>query len=124
MRRRQNASGSAPGSPAPATGSYLRLAWTDSPGPSPEGAWEDLSQSFGASHDNYDEIRIDPTTFKGFDAAEWEYTYSEAGADLHAVDLGFVTGDYGFALNFQTDEAAWDDSQDTFDAFKASFGAP
>jgi len=108
----------------PATGSYLRLAWTDSPGPSPEGAWEDLSQSFGASHDNYDEIRIDPTTFKGFDAAEWEYTYSEAGADLHAVDLGFVTGDYGFALNFQTDEAGWSSSQDTFDAFKASFEAP
>lgn len=105
----------------PDTGGYLRLDWTDSPGPDPAAAWEDLSDSFGASHENYQEVRIDPVSFKGYDAAEWEFTYSESGADLHAVDLGFVTGDYGFALNFQTREADWQAHQDIFEAFKSSF---
>lgn len=105
----------------PLSGTYLRVGWTDTPGPSPEGAWEELSNSFGASHTDYDEIRIDPTRFKGYDAAEWEYTYSEGGAQLHAIDLGFVTGDLGFALNLQTHEEDWDTSRKLWRTLKASF---
>jgi eukaryotic-like serine/threonine-protein kinase len=108
----------------PASSTYLRLDWTDTPGDDPAAAWEDLSDSFGASHDAYTEIRIDPTTFKGYDAAEWEFTYSEGGADLHAIDLGFVTGEYGFALNFQTAEQDWDSSQTHFERLKAAFTPP
>ena len=105
----------------PVSGTYLRVGWTDTPGPSPEGAWEELSESFGATHADYDEIRIDPTTFKGYGAAEWEDTYSEEGVQLHAVDLGFVTGDLGFALNFQTREEGWEASQSLWRTLKASF---
>lgn len=108
----------------PRTRSYLRIDWTDTPGPSPQGAWEAQSASFGSRHDQYDEIRIDPTSYKGFDAAVWEYTYSAGGARLHAVNLGFVTGTHGFALNFQTHEQRWDGSQELFEAFKASFRVP
>jgi hypothetical protein len=108
----------------PRTRSYLRIDWTDTPGPSPEGAWEAQSRSFGSRHGRYDEIRIDPTSYKGFDAAVWEYAYSAGGARLHAVNLGFVTGTHGFALNFQTHEQRWDGSQDLFEAFKASFRVP
>ncbi|CAN5161978.1 hypothetical protein BH20ACT22_BH20ACT22_04980 [soil metagenome] len=105
----------------PVSGTYLRVGWTDTPGPSPEGAWKELSDSFGATHADYDEIRIDPTTFKGYDAAEWEYSYSEEGVQLHAINLGFVTGDLGFALNFQTREEDWDASKRLWRTLKASF---
>ena len=108
----------------PSTGTYLRVDWTDTPGPSPEGAWESLSQSFGARHEAYEEIRIEPTTFKGLDAAIWEYAYSARGARLHAVNLGMVTDRHGFALNFQTSEDRWEASQSQFEAFKASFQVP
>jgi hypothetical protein len=104
----------------PGTGTYLRVDWTDKPGPSPEGAWESLSRSFGARHEAYQEIRIEPTTYKGFDAALWEYAYTSGGARLHAVNLGMVTGRYGFALNFQAAESRWAE----FEAFKASFQVP
>ena len=106
---------------APGTGAYLRVDWTDTPGPSPEGAWEQQSKRFAATHQGYQEIRIEPTTYKGYDAAIWEYAYSAGGTRLHGVDLGFVTGRYGFALNFQTPEPIWQDSQPTFEAFKAGF---
>ncbi|CAN5640550.1 hypothetical protein BH24ACT26_BH24ACT26_10350 [soil metagenome] len=108
----------------PETGSYMRVDWTDTPGDDPQQAWEDFAPEFAANHDNYVEIGITPTTFQGFDASLWEFTYSDGGTDLHAVDLGFVTGDYGFALNFQTRAENWASSQDIFEAFKASFEAP
>jgi hypothetical protein len=108
----------------PATGSYLRVDWTDRPGDSPEGDWQRLSRSFGARHQGYRELRIEPVTYKGYRAAIWEYSYSSGGARLHAVDLGMVTGRYGFALNFQTPEAIWEQSQPTFESFKAAFQPP
>lgn len=108
----------------PDTGAYLRVDWTDEPGPSPEGAWRAQAARFAATHEGYQEIRIEPTTYKGFDAAIWEFTYSSGGTRLHALDLGFVTGPYGFALYFQSSEELWAGLQPTFEAFKAGFRPP
>jgi serine/threonine protein kinase len=100
----------------PSSSTYLRLDWTDTPGDSPAGAWRSLEQSFEASHEGYSRIGITPTTFKGMDAATWEFTYVDGGVTLHAIDLGFVTTDdsYGFALNFQTLEEDWEGAQPRF----------
>ena len=109
----------------PQSGTYLRVDWGDDPGPSPVGAWRTLEQSFSASHDNYQRVRLVPTTYKGYDAAIWEFTFTEGGADLHALDLGFVIGDeYGFALFFQTAAEDWEGSQDLFEQLQASFQPP
>ncbi|HVL28801.1 MAG TPA: hypothetical protein VM390_11680, partial [Acidimicrobiales bacterium] len=108
----------------PATGAYLRVDYTTSPGPSAEQAWLDLEPRFAAAHAGYRRIRIEPTTYQGYPAAIWEFTYTDGGAPLRAVDLGFVTGPYGFALNFQTPARLWDPMQDQFEAFKASFRPP
>ncbi len=105
----------------PGSSTYLRVDWTDQPGESPVAAWETYSQTFAAQHENYEEIRIEDTTYSGYDAAEWEFTYTDGGADLHALNLGFVTGEYGFALFFQTRAGDWDSSQPLFEAFKGSF---
>jgi hypothetical protein len=108
----------------PASGAYLRVDHQQPPGPSPAGAWQALEPQFAAQYPSYQRIQITPTTFQGHQAAIWEYTYSDGGADLHAVDLGFVTGNYGFALNFQTHAPDWGSMQSTFDRFKSSFKAP
>ncbi len=105
----------------PRTGSYLRIDWTDTPGPSPVAAWQDFSKTFASRQQDYREVRIEPTTYKGADAAIWEYTYSSRGGRLHAVNLGMVTGKYGFALNFQSSEELWQGSQGLFETFKAAF---
>jgi serine/threonine protein kinase len=108
----------------PDSGAYLRVDHVQPPGPSPEGAWTDLEKSFAAENANYHRIRIDPTTYSGYRAAIWEFTYSAGGADLHVADLGFVTPRYGFALYFQARTADWDRLQPTLQAFKDSFKAP
>ena len=108
----------------PATGAYLRVDHIEPPGPSPEGAWFELEKSFAAENDNYERIRIEPTTYNGYRAGIWEFTYTSGGAQLHVVDLGFITPRYGFALYFQTRAGDWDRMQPTFQAFKDSFKAP
>ncbi|HVF14588.1 MAG TPA: protein kinase [Acidimicrobiales bacterium] len=108
----------------PATGAYLRVDHVEPPGPSPEGAWFEFEPRFAADHPGYERIRIEPTTYAGFPAAAWEYTYGGGGFRLRAVNLGFVTDRYGFALNFQTPGAEWDRLRPAFEAFKASFRAP
>jgi len=108
----------------PETGAYLRVDHIQPPGPSPEGAWVDLERSFSAENANYRRIRIDPTTYAGYRAAIWEFTYSSGGTDLRVADLGFVTARYGFALYFQARSADWERLQPTLQAFKDSFRAP
>ena len=68
--------------------------------------WRQEAATFGASHAGYHEFGIQAVQYKSFPAATWEYGYDESGAHLHAIDLGMVTGKYGFALNFQTPEGA------------------
>ncbi|HEX2294712.1 MAG TPA: serine/threonine-protein kinase [Actinomycetota bacterium] len=105
----------------PETGAYLRMDWTPAPGDDPVAAWESQSASFATRHDGYEELRIDETTFQGFPAAEWEYTYVDGGAELHAINIGVVTDTYGYALNFQTPAGDWEESQALFEAIKESF---
>ena len=111
----------------PETGSYLRIDYTETPGPDAVAAAEAQSDSFGASHDCYEELAMEPTSMSGSDnAVLWEYSYCEGGANLHAYNLQFVLPDesYGFALNFQTHEEDWEASQGLWEAFKSSFVPP
>ena len=109
----------------PASGAYLRIDWTDQPGPSAVGAWEDYEPDFASQHSGYERIALEPTTFQGFEAAHWEFTWEEGGTTVHAVDLGFIVGDdYGFALNFVAPDAEWDDYQDEFAIFQETYAPP
>jgi hypothetical protein len=104
----------------PGTGRYLRVGWTATPGDDPVATWRGVSEAFGRSHGGYREVRVEPATYRGYPAALWEYTWRD-GSDLHAVDLGFVAGGRGYALNFQTREPDWARSQALFEQLKAAF---
>ena len=109
----------------PASGAYLRLDWTDNPGPSALGAWEEQEASFASDHAGYEQLALEPTTYRGYDAALWEFTWEEDGTTIHAVDLGFVVDDdYGYALNFVAPEEQWADFQDEFATFQETFEPP
>ena len=126
--RRTDRSGNRTDFTDPSTGTYLRVDWTDEPNESAQADWERQSKSFGASHDGYEELSIEPTTFAGSDNASlWEYRYQDGGATLHAYNLGFVVGGddgYGFALNLQSREEQWTAVQPVWEQLKAGFRPP
>jgi eukaryotic-like serine/threonine-protein kinase len=104
----------------PATGAYMRVAWRSPPDPAgAQGAWEQYEPVFADRHasEGYELVGIEEYPYRNYDAALWEYTYG----GNHAVNLGFVVGDYGYAMNFQTPAESWDSYQDEFEAFKETF---
>jgi len=105
-------------------GTYLRIDHAEPPAPSQEAAWLEQEKTFSERARNYSRIQIAPTTFQTFPGAIWEFTYSDRDVALHSLDIGFSTGRYGFALNFQTHAEDWTALQPVFEAFKAEFRAP
>lgn len=108
----------------PGTGRYLRVQYTTEPGPDAMERIEDsIEPSFASEHGDYERVQLTPTSFAGTDnAALWEYTYE----GQHAYNLQFVTadGEYGFALNLQSPEDRWEESQDLWETFKSTFELP
>lgn len=108
----------------PGSRRYLRVDYTDSPGEDAYGHIEDsLEPSFASRYGDYERVQLTETSFAGSDnAALWEYTYR----GQRAYNLQFVTADgkYGFALNFQTPEGEWEDSQALWETFKETFELP
>jgi serine/threonine protein kinase len=101
---------------------YLQVDTTSSPGPSAKGAWENQERSFRASHSGYRRIRLETVDWRGYDdVADWEFTYTEGGATLHALDRGAVVGDHGYGLFFQTHAGDWTASQGMLSSFLETF---
>jgi hypothetical protein len=100
-------------------GDYLRVGSVTpaSNGGDPVAAWEEQEKGFRQRHPDYQRITIEPTDYRSYDAAIWEYTFEGE----HADNLGFVIGDTGYALNFVTAASRWDDSADIHDAYRAAF---
>ena len=106
----------------PGTGTYLRVDWTANAGPSALEAWNHLADGFKAKHAGYQQLRLEPTHFAGSsNAATWEFTYTDQGAALHAIDIGFVSGSKGYAFNFQTHADRWDAAQPLMKQLEAGF---
>jgi hypothetical protein len=105
----------------PGTGRYLRVGFTDTPGDDAKAAWESGARAFAQSHGGYEQLRIEETDYRGYDtAAVWEYRWRDTNL-LHAINLGFVTGGKGYALNFQTREPQWEESQALWEGMKDRF---
>jgi serine/threonine protein kinase len=105
----------------PATGSFLRIEWTASPGDDAAQAWRDLAASFASRDDSYQEIGIGPAEYRDYAAALWEFRHRSDGTLQHTGNLGFVTAGRGYALMLRTPEDLWDESQVVFDQFKQAF---
>ena len=104
----------------PATGAFLRVEWTDQPGPDVAADWRNQAANFAAGNANYDEIGIAPVEYRDYDAALWEFRHG-SGETLHTGNLGMVTNGKGFALMFRTPESQWEALQPVFEQFKQAF---
>jgi eukaryotic-like serine/threonine-protein kinase len=105
----------------PGTGTYLLVEWTPDPKPDPVADWQEQSEYFGNRHEGYDELRIEPYSYRDYNAALWEFRYRDGGTLLHTGNLGFVAEGRGYALYFQTRDQNWDAGQGTFARFREAF---
>lgn len=106
----------------PAGGRYMLVDPRMAAVPSAVKAWDSQESAFAAGHLDYARIALRPATVDGAkDAADWEFTYVDQGAALHALDRAVVVDGHTYALFFQTHTDAWDGSQGLMRRLFATF---
>jgi hypothetical protein len=87
-------------------GQKLLVAWTSTPKGDPVADWK--SQERYMTRSQYDRVRIAKVNYRGWLAADWEFTYVEGGTKYRTIDRGFVVNDHlGYALMYTAKAANW-----------------
>ncbi|MFD8300365.1 protein kinase domain-containing protein [Streptomyces bauhiniae] len=103
-------------------GQKLLVAWTSTPKSDPVKDWENQERYMVRSQ--YDRIRIAKVDYRGWNTADWEFTYVDGGTKYRSIDRGFVVNDHlGHALMYTAKSAGWDDAlrEDTWKTLTTSF---
>ncbi|MET8167041.1 serine/threonine-protein kinase [Streptomyces sp. NPDC005329] len=87
-------------------GQKLLVAWTTTPKDDPVADWK--NQELGMRRTQYKKIRIEQVDYRGWNTADWEFTYTDGGTAYRTIDRGFVVNDsLGYALMYTAKSAAW-----------------
>ncbi|MFL5996620.1 MAG: serine/threonine-protein kinase [Streptomyces sp.] len=103
-------------------GQKLLIAWTTTPKGDPVADWENQEQ--GMRRSQYTKIRIEKVGYRGWNAADWEFTYVDSGTKYRTIDRGFVVnGHLGYALMYTAKAANWgtDLRKDTWHTLARAF---
>jgi hypothetical protein len=103
--------GFATGSGFAGTGDPRRLLVdvTKKPGTDPVAAWQDLEAGVKDTIQGYQRIGdIRPVAYRGWKAADWEWTFDFNGIRYRTLDRGFVVdGSHGYAIKWSVPESEW-----------------
>ncbi|WP_306186470.1 serine/threonine-protein kinase [Streptomyces sp. MK5] len=87
-------------------GQRLLVAWTSEPKDDPVADWK--RQEGDMMRPEYHRIRIEKVGYRGWNAADWEFTYADGGTKYRVIDRGFVVdGDHGYALMYTAKADNW-----------------
>ncbi|MEU8930662.1 protein kinase [Streptomyces sp. NPDC048409] len=103
-------------------GQKLLIAWTSTPKDDPVADWKNQERYMVRSQ--YQKIRIASVDYRGWNTADWEFTYVDGGTEYRTVDRGFVVSSkQGYALMYTAKAADWNGElrEDTWKTLAASF---
>ncbi|WP_225825050.1 serine/threonine-protein kinase [Streptomyces naphthomycinicus] len=103
-------------------GQKLLVAWTSTPKGDPVADWK--NQEGYMVRSQYHRVRIEKVGYRGWNTADWEFTYVEGGTKFRTIDRGFVVnGHLGYALMYTAKDAEWhgDLREDTWKTLTKSF---
>ncbi|MFK0155143.1 protein kinase [Streptomyces sp. NPDC090493] len=103
-------------------GQKLLIAWTSTPKDDPVADWENQARYMVRSQ--YQKIRIAEVGYRGWNTADWEFTYVDGGTKYHTVDRGFVVSPkQGYALMYTAKADDWSSElrKDTWKTLTVSF---
>ena len=87
-------------------GQRLLVGWTTTPKSDPVADWKNQERYMTRSQ--YDRIRIEKVGYRGWNTADWEFTYAEGGTTYRSVDRGFVvSGQLGYGLMYTANASNW-----------------
>ncbi|MGW6153982.1 serine/threonine-protein kinase [Streptomyces sp. NPDC055144] len=91
-------------------GQKLLVGWTTTPKSNPVQDWRNQERYMVRSQ--YDRIRIAAVEYRGWNTADWEFTYVDGGTKYRSTDRGFVVNSgLGYGLMYTAKAADWDGAQ-------------
>ncbi|MGW0768538.1 serine/threonine-protein kinase [Streptomyces sp. NPDC002676] len=103
-------------------GQKLLIGWTGTPKSDPVADWR--TQEHYMVRPQYTKIRIEKVDYRGWNTADWEFTYVEGGTKYRSIDRGFVVNDHlGYGLMYTAKASNWDSAlrKDTWETLQRSF---
>ncbi|MFE9608523.1 serine/threonine-protein kinase [Streptomyces sp. NPDC006012] len=103
-------------------GQKLLVAWTSTPKDDPVADWQNQERDMRRAQ--YQRIRIAKVDYRGWNTADWEFTYADGGTKYRTVDRGFVVDQRaGYALMYTAKSAQWNSAlrKGTWRTLTASF---
>ncbi|WP_328223905.1 serine/threonine-protein kinase [Streptomyces sp. NBC_00310] len=103
-------------------GQRLLVGWTTTPKNDPVADWKNQERYMTRSQ--YKRIRIEAVDYRGWNAADWEFTYMESGTKNRSIDRGFVVdSQQGYALMYTAKASQWSGElrKDTWRTFTKTF---
>ncbi|MFJ7339004.1 serine/threonine-protein kinase [Streptomyces sp. NPDC101110] len=90
-------------------GQKLLIAWTSTPKGDPVADWKNQERFMVRAQ--YKKIRIEKVDYRGWNTADWEFTYADGGTKYRTIDRGFVVDDrQGYALMYTAKASTWGDA--------------
>ncbi|MGW0999287.1 serine/threonine-protein kinase [Streptomyces sp. NPDC002523] len=103
-------------------GQKLLVGWTSTPKSDPVADWENQERSM--VRPQYKRIRIEKVDYRGWNTADWEFTYVGDGTKYRSIDRGFVVNSHlGYGLMYTAKAGQWDSElrKDTWKTLTRSF---
>jgi hypothetical protein len=87
-------------------GQRLLVAWTSQPAGDPVADWQ--RQEGDMVRPGYRKIRIEKVGYRGWNAADWEFSYTDGGTRYRVIDRGFVVDAHrAYALMYTAKAGNW-----------------
>jgi len=104
----------------PGSSRFLRLIRADS-NASARTQLASAEPGFAHSHGDYRLIRLEKVTYRSYDTADWEFTFSKGGTLRHVLYRTIASGGASYGLYLSVPDSRWTDSRRIFDVAAATF---
>ncbi|CAN5717893.1 hypothetical protein BH24ACT13_BH24ACT13_07050 [soil metagenome] len=106
----------------PQTGRAFHVDQTNTPQADPLEDWQNQEKGVSQRLPGYELIRIDPLNYRGWEAADWEFTYDGNSGRRHVINRNvLVSSSQAYALHWNVGADEWASSQDEYAVFARTF---
>jgi serine/threonine protein kinase len=106
----------------PDGGRFLLVDQTTEPKDDPLADWQANEPSVADRLDGYERISLDRVEYRGWNTADWEFTWQGRNGQIHVLNRNVRVSDgRAYALYWSIPEQQWDDSREMFDVVAQSF---
>src|SRR5690242_347256 len=93
----------------PDAGFVILVAWNTQPKPDALADWRNQAALKARSDPTYQQIAIRRVPYRGWNAADWEFTNMYKGQLTHVLDRSFIVtpGSLGYAIDLSGPDAGW-----------------